>query len=138
MYKTEIILIAILYIADFTLTYFNSRKFLIKNPKANVRQYEMNQLVRYMWQKYGIGKGTLAANLFIAPLMAIFLFWIRNDLKGIYFVLGVYSIVFYIHAINFYGLYIRHQRPAESSGAGPRPVSHVTVQENINTHINET
>ena len=105
MYPTEIIILIVCYMLDMGLTYCNTKMFKYIRPDTDAEQYELNELVRFMWKKFGLGWGTIMANLVIFPLLLGLLYLIRNHLNYLYFMFGVYFIILYLHIVSFINLF---------------------------------
>lgn len=76
---------------------YEARKF-----KDDWWSYEANPPIRYLFRKYGLWKGAVIAfisALTYVSIVILALLWAKQN-DAIYIILGMYSLITYIHLIN--------------------------------------
>ena len=103
--KPEIILIFVFWFFDMLFTYINVKKYRKLFPEKDYKKMEMNGIVTFFWNRFGLEEGTFVASLYTFALLLIVVFALPIFYPPIlYIMLGAYAVVFTIHYQSFFDL----------------------------------
>lgn len=106
----RIIMISLLYLIDMSCTFFIATTYRSIFPQdKNWTEMELNFILRNLWKKYGLKKGTLFASLIVYPLVFLIAFFIIDDFF-FGFLIGLYSMLFLIHITTIRQLLIAQKK----------------------------
>jgi len=97
-----IIIVLILFLIDFTMTYINVRMYRKKYPRRDYTELERNQIIVSFWKKYGFEKGSIIAfsGLMIGfSLMVLFVNYFIPEM--LFVALGMWFLTDYNHLDTF-------------------------------------
>jgi len=92
----------VLWGLDILFTYFGILKIKKIYPKKKYSDLEYNGMNVYFWNKFGLKKGTLISILCQVPLLFLMIILTRNYLNYLYMIFGMYTVVFYIHYLDYW------------------------------------
>lgn len=99
----------LLYLVDFTITVLSVKWYKWKYPKEDYMESEANLFLRYLWRRLGLTKGSLVALIALTPIFLLVVYMSNLDDRLIFYMLGVYTLVYHNHFQNILFIY-RHRK----------------------------